>query len=324
MKKILIIGSNSFSGSHMVNYFLKRGYYVLGISRSSLDKLYLPFNLKDKNFKFYRLDLNKHNKEVVNVIKKNKPIYILNYAAQGMVNESWFTPLDWYQTNTISNIKLIEEIKRFKFIKKFLQFSTPEVYGNTEKVIFENEPFNPTTPYAISRSACDYHLLKISKYFKFPVVITRTANVYGPYQKLYRIIPKTMMMIKKSKKIVLHGKGLSSRSFIHIDDVCNATNKVLTKGKIGHSYHISTNSYITIKDLVKKINKLMNVKNMYSFSYDRIGKDHRYHLSSNKLKNETKWSSKIKIEKGLADTLDWINSNYKYLKKEKLIYEHKK
>ena len=193
-----------------------------------------------------------------------------------------------------------------------------------KKVIFENEPFNPTTPYAISRSACDYHLLKISKYFKFPVVITRTANVYGPYQKLYRIIPKTMMMIKKSKKIVLHGKGLSSRSFIHIDDVCNATNKVLTKGKIGHSYHISTNSYITIKDLVKKINKLMNVKNMYSFSYDRIGKDHRYHLSSNKLKNETKWSSKIKIEKGLADTLDWINSNYKYLKKEKLIYEHKK
>lgn len=324
MKKILIIGSNSFSGSHMVNYFLKRGYYVLGISRSSLDKLYLPFNLKDKNFKFYRLDLNKHNKEVVNVIKKNKPIYILNYAAQGMVNESWFTPLDWYQTNTISNIKLIEEIKRFKFIKKFLQFSTPEVYGNTKNVIFENEPFNPTTPYAISRSACDYHLLKISKYFKFPVVITRTANVYGPYQKLYRIIPKTMMMIKKNKKIVVHGKGLSSRSFIHIDDVCNATNKVLTKGKIGHSYHISTNSYITIKDLVKKINKLMNVKNMYSFSYDRIGKDHRYHLSSNKLKNETKWSSKIKIEKGLADTLDWINSNYKYLKKEKLIYEHKK
>ena len=324
MKKILIIGSNSFSGSHMVNYFLKRGYYVLGISRSSLDKLYLPFNLKDKNFKFYRLDLNKHNKEVVNVIKKNKPIYILNYAAQGMVNESWFTPLDWYQTNTISNIKLIEEIKKFKFIKKFLQFSTPEVYGNTENVIFENEPFNPTTPYAISRSACDYHLLKISKYFKFPVVITRTANVYGPYQKLYRIIPKTMMMIKKNKKIVVHGKGLSSRSFIHIDDVCNATNKVLTKGRIGHSYHISTNSYITIKDLVKKINKLMNVKNMYSFSDDRIGKDHRYHLSSNKLKNETKWSSKIKIEKGLADTLDWINSNYKYLKKEKLIYEHKK
>ena len=43
MKKILIIGSNSFSGSHMVSYFLKEGYYVLGISRSSLDKLYLPF-----------------------------------------------------------------------------------------------------------------------------------------------------------------------------------------------------------------------------------------------------------------------------------------
>lgn len=324
MKKILIIGSNSFSGSHMVSYFLKRGYYVLGISRSSLDKLYLPFNSKDKNFKFYRLDLNKHNKEVVNVIKKNKPIYILNYAAQGMVNESWFTPLDWYQTNTISNIKLIEEIKRFKFIKKFLQFSTPEVYGDTKKKILETEPFNPTTPYAISRSACDYHLLRISKYFNFPVIITRTANVYGPYQQLYRIVPKTMMMIKKNKKILIHGKGLSSRSFIHINDACDAVFEILRKGNIGQTYHISTNSFITIKDLVKKINKLMNVKKMYSYSKDRVGKDHRYHLSSNKLKKEIKWSSNIKLEEGLLDTMKWINLNYNKLKNEKLIYEHKK
>tara|TARA_B100000989_G_C19481496_1_gene445351 strand:+ start:385 stop:1359 length:975 start_codon:yes stop_codon:yes gene_type:complete len=324
MKKILIIGSNSFSGSHMCDYFLKKGYFVLGISRSSINNLYLPFNSKHKNFKFFKLDLNKHVKKIINIIKKNKPYYVLNYAAQGMVNESWLTPLDWYQTNVISNIKLIENIKKFKFIKKFLQFSTPEVYGDTKKTIYEEEPFNPTTPYAISRSACDYHLLKISKFFNFPVVITRTSNVYGPYQRLYRIVPKTMMMIKKNKKILVHGKGLSSRSFIHISDVCEAVYKILLKGKIGQCYHISTNSYITIKKLVEKINKLMNIENMYSFSKDRIGKDHRYHLSSKKLKKKLRWSSKIKIDKGLEDTLNWIESNYKFLRNEKLIYEHKK
>ena len=324
MKKVLIIGSNSFSGSHMCDFFLKKNYRVLGISRSQINNLYLPFNSRNRNFKFYKFDLNKDTQKIANIIKKNKPSYVLNYAAQGMVNESWFTPLDWYQTNVIANISLIEKIKKFKFIKKFLQFSTPEVYGDTNKVIYENATFNPTTPYAISRSACDYHLLKISRYFNFPVVITRTANVYGPYQRLYRIVPKTMMKIKQNKKILVHGKGLSSRSFIHIRDVCEATYKVLLSGKLGQSYHISTNSFITIKKLVEKINKLMNVKSMYTFSRDRIGKDHRYHLSAKKLKNELKWLSSIKIDEGLTDTLNWINSNYKSLKKEKLVYEHKK
>lgn len=324
MKKILIIGSNSFSGSHMCNFFLTRGYFVIGISRSSLNNLYLPFKSSHKNFKFYKIDINKNNQKIVDIIKKFKPKYILNYAAQGMVNESWLSPLDWYQTNVISNIRLIEKIKKFKFIKKFLQFSTPEVYGDTKKKILETEPFNPTTPYAISRSACDYHLLRISKYFNFPVIITRTANVYGPYQQLYRIVPKTMMMIKKNKKILIHGKGLSSRSFIHITDACDAVYEILRKGNIGQTYHISTNSFITIKDLVKKINKLMNVKKMYSYSKDRVGKDHRYHLSSNKLKKEIKWSSNIKLQEGLLDTMKWINLNYSKLKNEKLIYEHKK
>lgn len=324
MKKILIIGSNSFSGSHMCSFLLKKGYFVIGISRSSLEKAYTPFNHKDKNFKFYKLDLNKHTEKIINIINRLKPSYIINYAAQGMVNESWKFPLDWYQTNIISNIKIIERIKKFKFIKKYIQFSTPEVYGDTKKLIDETKFFNPSTPYAISRSTCDYHLLRISKYFKFPVVITRTSNVYGPYQRLYRIVPKTMMMIKKEKKIKIDGRGLSSRSFIYIEDVCEALYKIMYKGKINETYHISTNTFLTIKNLVNKINKLMKVRNMYYFSEDRIGKDHRYHLSSKKIRKNLKWSSKTKIDEGLKKTLKWINLNYKTLKKESLKYIHKK
>ena len=140
MKKVLVIGSNSFSGSHMCNFLLKKNYAVIGISRSMINKLYLPFDSKNRNFKFYKCDLNKDHQKIINIIKKNKPSYILNYAAQGMVNESWFTPLDWYKTNIISNINLFEKIKKFKFIKRFLQFSTPEVYGDTNKLIHEKEP----------------------------------------------------------------------------------------------------------------------------------------------------------------------------------------
>ena len=78
-----------------------------------------------------------------------------------------------------------------------IQFSTPEVYGSTPSFIDENYKHNPSTPYAISRNCFDNHLLALNKTQNFPVILTRTANVYGPYQDLYRIIPKTLWYHKK-------------------------------------------------------------------------------------------------------------------------------
>ena len=79
--------------------------------------------------------------------------------------------------------------------------------------------FNPTTPYAVSRAACDLHLKSFFKAYEFPVVFTRSANVYGPGQQLYRIIPRTILSALSGKLNELHGGGNSIRSFIHIDDV---------------------------------------------------------------------------------------------------------
>ena len=78
-----------------------------------------------------------------------------------MVDQSWKWPTDWYQTNVISQIKLIEILKKYKFLKKYIHFTTPEVYGSTNKKIKECFNFNPSTPYAVSRASTDMHL----KYF---------------------------------------------------------------------------------------------------------------------------------------------------------------
>jgi len=328
-KTIFIIGSNSFSGSNFVKFVLNKGYKVIGVSRSKeYNSIYLPYKTSKniKNFKFFAYDLNKHLNKIIILIKKHKPAYIVNFAAQGMVNESWLNPEDWYETNVISQVKLIKGIKNSKYLKKYLQVTTPEVYGSFNSWKIESNIFEPSTPYAISRASLDMHLLACFKVYKFPVVFTRTANVFGPGQQLYRIIPKTIMKTLTKKKLDLHGGGLSRRSFIYIDDSTRANFKVLMSGKIGETYHISTKKIISIKALVKKIiNKgRMNFKYIVKNSKDRQGKDHSYKLNSNKLRKKLKWDDKISLDQGINLTFEWISNNLKYFKNVSLEYKHKK
>ncbi len=329
MKKfVLIIGSNSFSGSNFIDFLLDKNFKVYGISRSSENKkIFLKYksNKNLKNFKFFKMDLNKDIKKIINLIKLKKPQYIINFAAQGMVAESWYNPIDWYNTNLSSQVKLMENIKKFRFIKKFIQFSTPEVYGNFDNFLKENFNFNPTTPYANSRASIDLHLRNLFNTYKFPIIITRTANVYGPTQQIYRIIPKTILSVILKKKLSLHGGGNSRRSFIHIDDVSRALLKILINGKIGDTYHISTNNFISIKNLVLKIFKTMKGnRKLIKNTSDRPGKDANYKLSSLKLRKKLDWKPEINLATGLKETIEWTYKNIVYLNKANKEYKHKK
>jgi len=328
-KKFLVLGSNSFSASNFINYLLSKNCRVIGISRSNeIKRCYLPYkNSKNiKLFKFYKLDLNKDINKIISLTKKYKPNYIVNYIAQGMVAESWNNPEDWYLTNIVGQAKMYKELSKFNFIKKFIHVTTPEVYGNTKKKIDESFKFNPSTPYAISRATIDLHLKKYYENFNLPIIFTRTANIYGPGQQLYRIVPKALIYARLKKKIDLHGGGKSKRSFIYINDASDATFKICVKGKLGQTYHISNNQIISIKNVLKKISLISNVKleNLIKITKDRIGKDGNYHLNNKKLRNNIKWKPKTSLKKGLIETLKWIDENLKVLKKEKFNYIHKK
>ena len=330
-KKILIIGSNSFAGSNFCNYLLEKKFSIIGISRSKEEnKIFLKYK-KNKNYKtnfsFYKIDLNKNKdlKKLIKLIKIKKIKYIVNFASQGMVAESWLKPWDWYNTNVVSFSKLINELKNLK-IKKFLNFSTPEVYGNTKKKIKESYVFNPSTPYAISRSAQDLNLYAYYKNFQFPVVFTRAANIFGPHQQLYRIIPVSIIKAIKNKKIDLHGSGRSIRSFIFMDDVSEILFKILLdKKNIGKTFHISTKKFISIKKLVLSILKILGKnKRLIRNVKERDGKDFGYFLDSSKIIKEYGWKDKTSLENGLKKTIDWIINNSRIINKLSLKYKHKK
>jgi dTDP-glucose 4,6-dehydratase len=324
----LIIGSNSFSGSQFVKYLLQNDYKVIGISRSEeINDVYLPYKWENLagNFTFHQIDINHQIEELTDILMDFQPEYIVNFAAQGMVAQSWETPQDWYQTNVVAQVKLHDQLRKLKFIKKYVHVTTPEVYGSTDGWIKENFVFAPSTPYAVSRAACDLHLMSFFKAYQFPVVFTRAANVYGPGQQLYRIIPRTMLYARLGKKMNLHGGGSSIRSFIHMDDVSMATLKIATEGNPGESYHISTNDTVSIRGLVEKICDLTKTSfsDLVNVSDDRLGKDQAYLLDSNKLRNDFSWQNEINLEEGLKDTLSWVDNNLDLLKQLPADYVHK-
>ena len=326
--RFLIIGSNSFSGAQFIKYLLQNDYEVVGISRSEeINAVYLPYKWEklEGNFRFHQIDINHQLGELIDIMVDFKPEYIVNFAAQGMVAQSWEIPQDWYQTNVVAQVKLHNQLRKLKFIKKYVHVTTPEAYGSTEGWIKESFLFSPSTPYAVSRAACDLHLMSFFKAYQFPVVFTRAANVYGPGQQLYRIIPRTMLYARLGKKMNLHGGGLSIRSFIHMNDVSSATLKIATNGIPGESYHISTNDKISIRGLVEKICDLTSTSfsDLVNVSDDRLGKDQAYLLDSNKLRNDFSWQDEIGLNEGLTDTLTWVDNNLDLLEKLPADYIHK-
>lgn len=326
--KVLVIGSNSFSGSNLINKLLDEGYDVIGISRSKeYDNVFLPYkkNLRLKNFRFFNYNLNYDNKKIGNLIKKEKIKNIFNFAAQGEVRSSFYFPLSHYQTNCMSHINLLEKIKKFDFIDNYIQISTPEVYGAVKNVMIESFNMNPSSPYASSKGALDLYLLTLYKTYKFPVKFVRSSNVYGPCQQLYRIIPRSLIQFMRNKKILLDGGGKSKKIYTYIDDISEGELSIMNKGKFGDIYHLSTNKLISINRLVRKICKVTGKKfeENIKIGPERIGQDKYYNISAKKIEKKLKWKAKTDIELGLMSTYKWVYDNFNTLKKMKLDYTHK-
>ena len=328
MKKIIVLGSNSFAGSCYIDFLLNKNYKVFGFSRSNEPSKILlkyKFNKNIKNFKFIKFNINKDLNLLKKFIFKKKVDYIVDFLGQGMVAESWKYPHQWYETNIISKVKLFDFLsKKIKF-KKYIRISTPEAIGDVKGFIFENTKANPSTPYGISHLTADLTLLAYYKLNKFPVVIARFSNFYGPHQQLYRIIPKTLFSILNNKKLFLHGGGKSIRSFIFIDDFCEGIYKSMVKGKVGEIYNFTNKEYISINFLVKKIFSLTskNFNKLVKITKDSPTKDYAYKMIPTKAQIKLKWKPKYKLEQGLKKTISWYMANKRQLQRLKNIYIHK-
>lgn len=327
VKDIVAIGSSSFSGNNFIRHALQNGYNVTAIGRTDLKSS--PFDSISSEpafakYRFMKMDLNSHQSQISEVCSEAD--VVINFAAQSMVGQSWEQPEDWYETNVVSMSRILKKLHTFSSPRKYIQFTTPEVYGSTDGWIKENFNFSPNTPYAVSRAASDWHLKALHENFGFPVIFTRAANVYGEHQRLYRIVPRVILSALTGQKMPLQGGGKSIRSFIHIDDVSDGLLRIIEHGAPGESYHISTNDLVTIHELVTIVVNKLDVKftDLVEFAPDRPGKDYAYQLDSQKIRAELGWKDEISLSDGIDRTIKWVESNIDELKKLPLYYQHRR
>lgn len=223
-------------------------------------------------------------------------------------------------TDVVGTLSLLDAARKFG-IKKFLQISTDEVYGDLEAGGFAKETncLNPSSPYSASKAGGDLIVLAYKRTYGVPILITRSSNNYGPYQYPEKIVPLFITNLLEGKKVPVYGDGGQIRDWLYVEDNCLGIDLVLHKGKIGEIYNIGANQNpeITNLSLTKKIvQALGRDESFIEYVKDRPGHDRRYAVDTSKIR-ALGWRPKVSFEQGLKMTIDWYKKNVDWWKKIK-------
>ena len=325
MQNIIVTGGLGFIGSNLIELLLNKKFKVINIDKITYSSNFYNTSSfkKNKNYKFYKCDLNDY-KKLNFIINKYKPICIFNLAAETHVDRSIDNPKNFIESNILGVYNLLEIFKKFskKYKKtRLIHISTDEVYGDVLKGRSnENYPYKPSSPYAASKASSDHLVYSYIRTYKIPAIVTNCSNNYGPKQHPEKLIPKLIYNIKNNKILPIYGKGKNSREWIYVMDHCEALIKIFQKGKIGEFYNIGSNKNLNNIQICKLLlliakNKIkLGLNTKIVFIKDRPGHDIRYALNSNKIKKQLKWQPKKSFKIGLEETMDWYLKNNNYYK----------
>ena len=329
METVLVIGSNSFSGQDFVDLLLDDGRFdVVGVSRSpEKSGLFLSYlaNANRSRFGFRRINLNDDHEALFSLLEQRRPAYVVNFASQSEVAPSWQHPEQWFETNAVAIARLGNFLKDRRWLRRYVHISTPEVYGTCDHPVREDEPFDPSTPYAASRAAGELMLGTLVKSFSFPVVFIRSSNVYGARQQLWKILPRTFIYLKLGRTLELHGGGRQVRSFIHIRDVSRGELAAMEHGRDGEAYNLAPEHGLPLRDVVRMAVECAGASFEKAVSETplRTGNDARYELDATKAGRELNWSPRIELKDGISEVARWIDDNWNQVRQEPHDYLHK-
>ncbi len=281
--KLVITGGLGFAGKnfYLLNRHKWKNIIIIDKNTYASDLKYFK-KIKLKNHKLVLADIcKKHLYE--KYIDKNT--ILIHFAAESHVDKSFNSSLNFTINNTFGSHVLLE-ICRKKKPKKIIFISTDEVYGETFKYKNEKSLLEPTNPYSASKAGADLLAQTYIKSFSLPIIIIRSNNLYGNRQFSEKIIPAIIKALVSNKKVSIHGKGQTSRHFLHINDFCNAINIIIAKSKLREIYNIRGRKCYKILDLMKKMSKVANLdyKKHFTFIKDRPFNDKVYKISVSKLR----------------------------------------
>ena len=310
--KMLITGGAGFIGSNFITHMMDSHPEVEIIN---LDILTYAGNLKnlksvDKNSRYTFIKGDICDQGIVNaILDRNEIDTIVHFAAESHVDRSITQASEFVRTNLLGTHNLLECARQHP-VTRFIHISTDEVYGSTLKGSFtEKNILSPSSPYSASKAGSDLLALSYFITYKFPVIITRCTNNYGPYQYPEKLIPLFITNLIEGKKIPVYGTGKNIRDWIHVSDHCRAVEFLLKKGISGEVYNIGGGNEKTNIEITKKILMFLNKdESLIEYVTDRPGHDFRYSLDCSKLQTMG-WSPRYSFEEGLKETIEWYIRN---------------
>jgi dTDP-glucose 4,6-dehydratase len=248
------------------------------------------------------------------------PVAVVNFAAESHVDRSLFTGVPFVMANTLGVQVMLEAARGYlgKSLKRFVQVSTDEVYGDVPMPhrSVETDPIHTSSPYSASKAGGELLVQAFIRSFHFPAVITRCSNNYGPWHWPEKMIPLFIMRLLDGKKVPVYGDGMQRRDWIHVEDHAAGILAAVLKGKDGEIYNFDGEVEIDNLALTKKLLKLAGRDESFiEYVKDRPGHDRRYALDSAKAKRELGWHAKWELDAGLKQTFDWFVANKSWLDK---------
>jgi dTDP-glucose 4,6-dehydratase len=306
--KIFVTGGAGFIGSNFIRYVLGTGKNFEVVN---YDKLTYAGNLANlepvadnPSYQFVKGD-------ICDAAAAERAMRgcdtVVHFAAESHVDRSIYEPAPVIQTNVTGTFILLEVARKVS-VSRFVHVSTDEVYGDIPAHVFADEsyPLQPSSPYSASKAASDLLVRSYVRTYRFPAVITRSSNNYGPYQFPEKFVPLMITNALSDKVLPVYGDGKQQRDWLHVEDNCRGILAVLEKGKIGEVYNIGGLEIEENLTLVGRILRMTGKSgSLVSYVQDRPGHDRRYALKCKKIANELGWSPAISLEDGLRQTIEW-------------------
>ena len=180
---------------------------------------------------------------------------IVHFAALTNVSDSFENPQDYIRNNVEGTLSLLEAVKNYGRINRFLHISTDEVYGDTSDGVprREGDSLEPTNPYSASKVSAEMFVGVYCTAYKVPACSVRLCNVYGPRQTSDKMVPKFISQAIAGTPLTIEGDGTQLRSWLYVKDACRAISSVLGRGKTGEIYNIGSSFETSVIDMAKRI-----------------------------------------------------------------------
>jgi dTDP-glucose 4,6-dehydratase len=211
--KIFVTGGAGFIGSNFIRYALGTGKNFVVVN---YDKLTYAGNLSNlesvacsPNYQFVKGDIC----DAAGVERAMRGCdTVVHFAAESHVDRSIYEPAPVIQTNVTGTFILLEVARKVS-VSRFVHVSTDEVYGDIPPDVFADEsfPLQPSSPYSASKAGADLLVRSYVRTYKFPAVITRSSNNYGPYQFPEKFVPLMITNALSDKPLPVCGDGKQQR-----------------------------------------------------------------------------------------------------------------